>query len=534
MPQQWEEISIKAQEKLKSSLPAEWCIPEDKLPPKGQKDVTIVPKECGLLSDLELGITDSYATSIVKKIAAGEWKAEDVTRAFCKRAVIAHQLTNCLTVVMFDAALARARKLDEHFSKTGKTVGPLHGLPVSLKDNFNIPGYPSSVGFTSWALEPMEQESTIVGILRELGAVAYVKTNVPTAMMIAETANNCYGRTTNPLNRNLTSGGSSGGESALIALRGSPLGVGTDIGGSLRIPAACTGIFTLRPSYGRFPHFDARSGLAGQESIGSVHGPMARSVEDLRLFTDNVANASPWLKDPKCIPMPWRSVELKQRPKIGVLWSNGIVTPTPPVQRALRKVFAMLKSKNYDIVDWPATDHTEANEIVGRLFVADGGKSVHKILEPTSEPWRPEMKDYSEAPELSVYDLWQLQKQRTALQKKYLDRWAACEGLDAILGPTTPYAAPKAGCFKGVSYTSIFNLLDYSSTSFPTEVLGDKSVDVYPADFKSMGEIDETAKTDYDPAEIAGIPVSLQITCRRLEDEKVMALTAKVVKDLTA
>ncbi len=92
MPQQWEEISIKAQEKLKSSLPAEWCIPEDKLPPKGQKDVTIVPKECGLLSDLELGITDSYATSIVKKIAAGEWKAEDVTRAFCKRAVIAHQL----------------------------------------------------------------------------------------------------------------------------------------------------------------------------------------------------------------------------------------------------------------------------------------------------------------------------------------------------------------------------------------------------------------------------------------------------------
>jgi hypothetical protein len=102
--------------------------------------------------------------------------------------------TNCLTVTMFDAALAHAKKLDEHFASTGKTVGPLHGLPVSLKDNFNIPGYPSSVGFTSWALEPMQQESTIVTILRELGAVAYVKTNVPTAMMIAETVNNCYGR----------------------------------------------------------------------------------------------------------------------------------------------------------------------------------------------------------------------------------------------------------------------------------------------------------------------------------------------------
>ena len=95
---------------------------------------------------------------------------------------------------MFDEGIARARELDGHFNKTGKVVGPLHGLPVSLKDNFNVPGKPSSVGFCSWALEPMQQESSIVSILRDLGAVAYVKTNVPTAMMIPETVNNCYGR----------------------------------------------------------------------------------------------------------------------------------------------------------------------------------------------------------------------------------------------------------------------------------------------------------------------------------------------------
>ena len=85
-----------------------------------------------------------------------------------------------MTVIMFDEGIARAKELDEHFKKNGKVVGPLHGLPVSLKDNFNIPGKPSAVGFCSWALEPMQQESTIVGILRDLGAVAYVKTNVPT------------------------------------------------------------------------------------------------------------------------------------------------------------------------------------------------------------------------------------------------------------------------------------------------------------------------------------------------------------------
>jgi hypothetical protein len=101
---------------------------------------------------------------------------------------------NCLTVIMFNDAIERAKYLDAEYKKTGKVTGPLHGLPISLKDNFNVRGYPSSVGFSSWATEPMTTESTIVTTLRSLGAVFYVKTNVPTAMMIAESVNNTYGR----------------------------------------------------------------------------------------------------------------------------------------------------------------------------------------------------------------------------------------------------------------------------------------------------------------------------------------------------
>lgn len=88
----WEDISTKAKEVLRRSIPEEWRISEDKLPPDDQKDVTDFPAKCGLLNDNELKITDSYATEIVARIATGEWKAEDVTRAFCKRAAIAHQL----------------------------------------------------------------------------------------------------------------------------------------------------------------------------------------------------------------------------------------------------------------------------------------------------------------------------------------------------------------------------------------------------------------------------------------------------------
>ena len=144
----WTDISAKAQTKLRNSIPSEWRIPQDKLPGDDVLDVTGFPAQSGLLSDAELKITESYATEIVGAIAAGEWSAVEVTTAFCKRAAIAHQVvgfprspkrriiltahyqTNCLTVVMFDDALKQAKKLDDHFSRTGKTIGPLHGLPV--------------------------------------------------------------------------------------------------------------------------------------------------------------------------------------------------------------------------------------------------------------------------------------------------------------------------------------------------------------------------------------------------------------------
>ena len=432
---------------------------------------------------------------------------------------------------MFDLAIARAKELDSHFAKTGKTIGPLHGLPISLKDNFNIIGHPSSVGFTSWASEPLQHESTIVRLLRELGAIAFVKTNVPTAMMIAESVNNTYGRTVNPLNRGLTSGGSSGGESALIAMCGSPIGVGTDIGGSLRIPAAMTGIFTIRPSYGRFPHFDARTGMSGQEAVGSVHGPMARSIGDLKLWAKSVSDAGPWLRDPKCIEIPWREVQLEGQLKIAVLWDDGVVMPTPPVQRALKEVAERLKNKGHTVVDWSSGGHAKALELIGKFFLADGGKSVRKILEPTGEPWRPEMKSYENATELGVYDLWQLQKARTDLCKMYLDRWAADPDLDAILLPTSPYAAVKNGGFKYIGYTGVFNILDYSAVSFPTGLYADKELDK-PSIHTPLGEMDEACQKGYDAEAVHGMPISLQLAGRRLQEEKMLEVAEVICRDI--
>jgi amidase len=155
-----------------------------------------------------------------------------------------------VTEILYPEALARAKFLDEHLEKTGQVIGPLHGLPISLKDCFITPPHPSSIGMAWYANTPTDPaaETVIVKILAKLGAVFYVKTTTPVAMMMMETISNIWGETSGAHHSGTTCGGSSGGEGALLAMRGSPLGVGTDIGGSIRIPAAFNGLFGLKPS----------------------------------------------------------------------------------------------------------------------------------------------------------------------------------------------------------------------------------------------------------------------------------------------
>jgi amidase len=130
------------------------------------------------------------------------------------------------------------------FQTTGKTVGPLHGVPVSIKDNFAVKGFDSSVGFLSppFTNAPQTVDSTVVSILRNAGALILCKTNIPQLMMSLEPVNPLWGRSTNPHNRRVITGGSSSGEGGIVASRGSPLGIGTDIGGSVRGPAAFNGV----------------------------------------------------------------------------------------------------------------------------------------------------------------------------------------------------------------------------------------------------------------------------------------------------
>lgn len=215
-------------ERLALKVPSDLILPPSLIvePPK---DVSNIPTKFGLLTDREIDITENYnAVKLALAIASKDLTAVEVTRAFAKRAIISHQLTCCLTQWFMDEALKRAEELDDYLEEHGKPIGPLHGVPISIKEHIPVAGTFSSQGTLASTVFNKE-DSHMVNILREAGAVFYCKTNQPQSIMHLESTSH-FGRTLNPFNIQLSAGGSTGGEAALVAMKGSVLGVGTDIG----------------------------------------------------------------------------------------------------------------------------------------------------------------------------------------------------------------------------------------------------------------------------------------------------------------
>ncbi|KAL4242437.1 Amidase signature (AS) superfamily protein, partial [Abortiporus biennis] len=150
------------------------------------------------------------ASEIVKRIEKGEWTAVDVLESYIGRAVKAQEKTNCLTEILFEDARKQAKALDEEFARTGNLKGPLHGVPISFKDCFDIVGYDTTMGFTGGINKPAKTNADILTVTKSLGAIPLAKTNLPQTMMFFECTNPIWGRTLNPFSEHHTSGGSSG------------------------------------------------------------------------------------------------------------------------------------------------------------------------------------------------------------------------------------------------------------------------------------------------------------------------------------
>jgi amidase len=220
---------------------------------------------------------------------------------------------------------------------------------MCFKDMYDMKGQPTTIGYLSWHNEIAEKDSTVVNELRIAGAVMYCKTTMPQTGMALETNSNLWGRTLNPYNSSLASGGSSGGDGALIAMRGSPISPSSDIGGSIRAPAAFNGLYSIRPSSERIPKFGMRSTIAGNVSIKTSSGPIAHSVADLNMFT-KILNAYPNNRfEPGMVPLMWKELPpFERKLSFGLFEFDGVCMPHPPILRAMKEVSAKLIAAGHE------------------------------------------------------------------------------------------------------------------------------------------------------------------------------------------
>ena len=293
--------------------------------------------------------------------------------------------TNCLTETFFEEAIEQAKALDQgRLANPDRSLGPLFGLPISLKDSFCLEGKDATIGMTYFVGRPAKRDSPVVTLLRSLGAVLYCKTNVPQTMMTADSDNNVFGRTLNPNNRNLTAGGSTGGEGSLITMRGSILGVGTDIAGSIRIPSSANGIYGFKPSSQIIPYAGQQSPEApGTVGITPSAGPMATSIRSCQYFMEVIMKADPSTVDASVFKIPWlgKSTKLSRPLRIGVIADDSIHTPSPPMRRALQEAVQKLTEAGQTIVTIQFPDVFENLMLTLNLLSLDGSKvsSLNKL-----------------------------------------------------------------------------------------------------------------------------------------------------------
>ena len=186
----------------------------------------------------------------------------------------------------------------------------------TVSDSIDIKGHDTTVGYSRNVGRPAAESSSIVRLLQDAGALIHTKTTVPTGLVSLETVSGIFGRTSNPYNTNFTAGASTGGGGALLASGGSKIEIGTDIGGSIRIPAHFCGIWSLKGSAGRFPSWGSVSSAPGLEGIPIITSPMATSLLDLKDFWERVVSAEPWQYD-HTVSLPFH----------GGWWAHESVSP---------------------------------------------------------------------------------------------------------------------------------------------------------------------------------------------------------------
>jgi fatty acid amide hydrolase len=331
-------------------------------------------------------LTRLSAVELARRIAHGEVSASEAVEAHIARIEEVNGQLNAVVVKRYDEARAEARAADEQRAR-GEPLGPLHGVPITIKEAFDLAGTPATYGITSRKDVRATADDIYVARLREAGAIILGKTNVSQLLLYIESDNPLYGRTNNPWDLARTPGGSSGGQAAIIAAGGSPLGLASDIGGSIRLPATFCGLAGMKPTTGRLDD-PADFGVSpGQRAIVSQVGALARSVDDVALALEILNGGRTPATEP---PMPLgdpASVDVAKL-RIAYYADDGTFAVAPAVRRAVIEAAGILAGRGTQVVEWRPPNVSQALDVFFGVHGVDGGRHARQMLRSSKKDAR--------------------------------------------------------------------------------------------------------------------------------------------------
>jgi amidase len=408
--------------------------------------------------------TYASAAALARAIRNKEVSSEDVVKAHLQRIEVVNPRLNAVVQIAAEEALAQARAADTALAK-GAVRGPLHGVPMTIKDCLDTAGVISTGGTTGRAAFVPAHDATAVARLRAAGAILLGKTNTPELTIAYETDNLIYGRTNNPYDLSRTSGGSSGGAAAIVAAGGSPFDIGSDTGGSLRVPAHCCGTAAIRPTSGRVPRTGHILPPAGVMDALTQIGPIARCVEDLALILPIIAGVD-W-HDPAIVPMKLgdpEQVDVKTL-RVAMHTDNGLVPPTREIVETVQAAAAALADAGLAVTEARPAGIEQTFDLFLGLFAADGGAGLQMLLQMYGthdiSPAIQGVLEQVRAMPMSTAQFGGLIVQLDMFRSTLL---SFMEAYDVILCPVCAHPAPPHGSsyslegLRGYSYTQTHNL----------------------------------------------------------------------------
>jgi len=335
-------------------------------------------------------VTQQSAVELLALLRTNKISALELAEEYIRQIERLNPQINALV----DFAAERVREQARASDHSTSPKGPLAGLPVTVKSSISTAGYRCEIGSLVNRGNIPTKDATVVARLRQAGAILLGTSNCPEFLMAYVTENMLYGRTNNPWNLDYTPGGSSGGESAAIAAGMSAGGLGSDSGGSVRVPAHFTGICSLKPTPGRIPGEGHLPPCIGPFSFLGAIGPMARTIDDVALLFHALSGQDP--VDPVSPPIALRTPSLDEikRLSIGYFEDDGLTPVTPETRQAVQDAVQALRNQGFDVRPFRPRGLEQARKLWETFFVRCGAMFEEPLVRGHDEKLSPVFRDF--------------------------------------------------------------------------------------------------------------------------------------------